>query len=265
MAEKMRGTGAALVAMASGMALLGLTSSSAEATLTIDVRATSGSNSKLVSNAKAGDTIQLQVVAMLVGADATANEGIQSILGSFASVQAAGATTQGNFGANGTGSWNPTAQFNNGGSFQPGRLQDLNGLPGLDLGSTAASSDAAATDYVQARSPSLTAAPTAGTPQTPAEIILGTLTFVVTGGAGNVSLNWYPLVSGGGLTPAAGGGYDANAAIWREDGANKRPTTGTLAVGNPVVVNIAIPEPTSIGLLGLGSLGLLARRRRPHA
>jgi hypothetical protein len=80
-------------------------------------------------------------------------------------------------------------------------------------------------------------------------------------GTGPTNLNWFPLVSGGGLTVPAGGGYDANAAIWREDGVNKRPTTGTLAAGQPVAVT-GIPEPTAAGLLAVGATGLLARRRR---
>jgi len=263
MAEKMRGKRMALIAAASTIGLLGFASTPADAALTIDMRIMGGADAKTMNNVKTGDTITLSVVAQISGADATANEGIQSILGSFVSTPSGGSGV-GNFGTGQTGSWAPSATFNNGGSFQAGKLQDLNGLPGLDLGSIAASSDAAATDYVQARSPSLTVAPNAGTAGAPAELTLGTVQFLVTGGqGGNISLNWFPLVSGGGLTVPAGGGYDANAAIWRQDGANVRPTTAVLSSGAPVVLNmIPIPEPASAGLLGLGAMGLLIRRRR---
>jgi len=86
------------------------------------------------------------------------------------------------------------------------------------------------------------------------ELLLGTFKFVVTGNSGATDVNF--IIRPGG---------DAGSALWFEDGAptSLNPTTGSFSVGAPV--NIAVPEPTSIGLLGLASVGLLARRRDKKA
>jgi hypothetical protein len=60
------------------------------------------------------------------------------------------------------------------------------------------------------------------------------------------------------------------AALWFEDGAitAKNPSNSTLTLGAPVYIeNDIVPEPTAGSLLGIASLGLLARRenQRGHS
>jgi len=89
------------------------------------------------------------------------------------------------------------------------------------------------------------------------EMLLGTFKFVVTGSGGTSAVNFV-------IRP----GGDAGSALWFEDGAptSLNPTTGSFSVGSPVNVTVAaVPEPSSIGLLALASVGLLARRRDKKA
>jgi len=98
--------------------------------------------------------------------------------------------------------------------------------------------------------------PNSGKPQTAlidattSEQLLAEFAWVVTGSSGVAALNFVPR-------PA----NDAGAATWFEDGSPtaKNPGTGSFTAGTPV--NVAVPEPTALGLLGIAGLGLLARRR----
>jgi MYXO-CTERM domain-containing protein len=55
---------------------------------------------------------------------------------------------------------------------------------------------------------------------------------------------------------------DAGSALWFEDGipTGKTPGTGASSIGAPVIMTPA--EPAAVGLLGVASLGLLARRKK---
>jgi len=85
------------------------------------------------------------------------------------------------------------------------------------------------------------------------EIQVGAIQFITNGQGGTSAIvNYVPRL-----------GTDGGVALWFEDNVatNKVPGTSTFAV-NPGVLVQAIPEPASLGLLGIASLGLLARRRK---
>ena len=76
---------------------------------------------------------------------------------------------------------------------------------------------------------------------------------IVTGGNSQMAVNFVPRANG-----EAG-------SLWFEDGltTGKNATNSPFAVGAPVIViETTFPEPTALGLMGLASLGLLARRRK---
>jgi len=226
--DKMIYTAAALGLMAAAPA--------ARAGLTIDVRVhgASGAATKEVV-AALGDVVNLDVYGVVSGANGSvADEAMQSFTGSFASTPTAGGAAIGNFSTF-------LAAFPFNAATTIGRPQDLNGLSGLDLGSGGTATDTTA-DYVFGR---------AGSIQTGNEFLLGTLSWTVTEvpGTGATSLNFLPRARN-------------TAAIWNEDGTAKNPTTGTFQAGQAVAV--AVPEPASAAVVGLGTLGLLSRRRSPR-
>jgi len=83
------------------------------------------------------------------------------------------------------------------------------------------------------------------------ELQVGLFRFVTSGNGTSTSLNFFPRPVN-----------DTGSALWFEDGVTtgKSPATGTFAAGAPLVV--VAPEPGSLGLLGIASLGLLARRKK---
>jgi hypothetical protein len=85
---------------------------------------------------------------------------------------------------------------------------------------------------------------------TSAETLLGELTMIVTGGNNQMAVNFVPRANA-----------DAGS-LWFEDGitTGKNGTNSPFSVGAPVTLNV--PEPATLGLMGLASLGLLARRRK---
>jgi len=74
---------------------------------------------------------------------------------------------------------------------------------------------------------------------------------VIAGGASDALINW---------TTAAVFGVGGQPQ-WTENGVVKNQVNGdTIEIGAPVRI-LGVPEPTSLGLLGLGALGLIRRRR----
>jgi hypothetical protein len=86
---------------------------------------------------------------------------------------------------------------------------------------------------------------------TSAETLLGEVTWIATGGSGStLAFNFIPRSNA------------EAAALWFEDGiaTGKNGTNSSMVVGAPVT--LFIPEPATMSLLGLASLGLLARMRK---
>jgi hypothetical protein len=86
----------------------------------------------------------------------------------------------------------------------------------------------------------------------PNPALTGPSTFTVTDASGApTQINWITsAVFGVGGQPQ-----------WTENGVVKNQVNGdTIEIGSPVTIS-AVPEPASLGLLGLGALGLLRRRR----
>lgn len=231
-----------LLAAAAASGLLGAGASQVDAALLIDLRAvgvTGGiiNTPKDVQVAGSGSIVTFAVFAQVSGTDGINNETVSIAGGSF---------TSGVGGLLGNLSATTTAPFN-GSSSQNGVQNDFDSDGDLDVGSLGS---AVAGKFV-ARSNSPTAASSPINANT-AEVQIGTVTFAVTSGTPNAVAEFLPR-------PGVGTGV----ALWNEDGiaTSKQPATGTFNDTNvPVVVSL-IPEPASIGLLGLASVGLLARRR----
>jgi len=221
--------------------LAGFAADQADAALIVDVRATGGSagvivTPKNVTLTAPGDTVILSVFARINGTNGTNDESLSSNHGSLSSGVG---TLLGNL-AGGR-----SAPFT-GSSSQNGSVQDIDGDGDLDIGSTGSS----VTGKFVARSDAPTVLPP--TDANSGEVQIGQFTFTYTGGAGETFANFITRKN-------QTGGNLFSAATWFQDGISSAPTTDVYDIGAPV--HLVIPEPTSAALMGLASLGLLARRR----
>jgi len=265
------------------------TTQKADASLVIDLRATSATNGGLISADKktvtvasgSTSTVTMAVIARISGTNATQRTGdfandsttttanddtLQIVTGSFAS----NGLLKGNFNtAPGALTYNSrTNPFNAAGSVN-GSAADWDTDGDLDIGN--AGTDP--TGMFSGRSAAPTFAftgPSSGWSQgegsssganvndkvidpTTSELQIGTLRFITDGLGGPITaLNFVPR-------PAT----DPGSALWFEDGAStgKTPGTGAFLAGVPLTVN-PVPEPAPLGLLGIAGLGLLARRKK---
>lgn len=92
------------------------------------------------------------------------------------------------------------------------------------------------------------------------EFLIGRLEFTVTGidatGNAQTFINFVPRQD-------LNGEINSNAGLWFEVDGGRSPSTSSLTGGVPIVLDVeVIPEPGMFGLLGLGTLGLLGRRRK---
>ena len=239
-----RKTGKLLAAAVGAAGLAGFGASKADAALLIDIRATGATTSgtgvvdpKTVVLANAGDTVTLGVFAAVSGTNGINDENFQSI---FGLLNSAGAL-KGNL----SGGYLPA--FFTAGSSQNGSVVDWDSDGDLDIGLSPTNSGV--TGKFSGRSPAPTAMPSLG-----GAVQVGEFVFTATTASDFTNVNFTIRNSNGNNVAAAG--------LWFEDGGtvSKNPTLSPASVGTPV--NISVPEPASLGLMALASVGLLGRRRK---
>jgi len=287
-----RQAGKVLAAAVAAAGLAGLASSSANASLLVDLRAatvtgggtvTAGSNGKTVTGVVPGSVVTMDLFARITGANSTQaitdngdgtfstqnDDSLQILVGSFKSATGG---LKGDIAKLTTSTQNPVVW--NGAGSSAGTQLDSDGDTDLDIGQY--NSTDSATMWI-GRSADKTGVVYDGnggklyssngannaknsiiSPST-SELYMGSIKFTVAAGAtGAADVNFV-------LRPQSSG----TAALWFEDGsaAGKDPyTPGAFSLGTPVnIAGSAVPEPASIGLLGIASVGLLARRRDKKA
>ena len=234
-------------------AVAGVGYSSADASLIIDVRAVTLNgqpigglnNSKSISGAVIGDIIGYEVHAVVAGTDAnTANDGFNTAKGSLAS------TGTGTVQVNLTHLMTPTFSSLFNATTNPtahGTPSNLGGDTDTDIGVTLTPTNATVGN-IQYRAG---ASSVVGLDQ-----VIGTGNITVSETAANAAAINFII----GTTTAT-----TNDPNWLEDGVAKTAKTVGVSygVGAPLLVATGeVPEPASLGLLSLGALSLLGRRRR---
>jgi hypothetical protein len=180
----------------------------------IDVRTTSGG--KTASVTTVGQVISLNVYATVTGKDSSgANDGFQSLAGSFLSTLSSSGAVHGNLTASNVSPFNGSAS-------QAGKRQDLNSDGNLDVGTNSTKS---ITDAFNARDDSLDySGAVSGAGQ---QFLIAKLTFTVTSLSSGLATTinfraWNNLVS--------------PFAVWSEDKAGRSEFNSSFSVGSAVVI-----------------------------
>jgi hypothetical protein len=241
------------LAAAAAVALAGFSVSQADASVIIDVRATAVNGVPTVDQkavtAAPGDVVTFQLFATVTGTNGVDDEGIQAINGSIRSSTG---------GLLGNTSSTLIAPFNQSGS-SAGATIDVDSDGDLDVSGP---NQALAGSFYNPRSAAMT---TDGTRSGESEtFLLSGGTFTVTGSEGTTVLDYLQHRTSTGANNFAWGTFlvDGNGGGTSPRNAANTPITTS---GGVTITASAVPEPTGLALAGLGSLGLLARRRNKNA
>jgi hypothetical protein len=227
----------------------------------------SATKSATVTN---GQVVTLDLYAVLNGSDGTrTNDGFERSIGSFASSNG-GLLGEFRSGTNGT----DTTTVNNVSPFKgtgaaAGRASDLDGDGDLDVGSNQTSGLAVPFPWFFAYTEAGNGVKVLGTGAgNVLEFVIGQILFTVGNNTGETSLNYVPRVQ------TDGGSAGPRHSLFRIDGVDyaikadgsgvkggTTAVTGAMSVGVPVVLVNEVPEPASLGLLGIGAAALLRRRK----
>lgn len=215
--------------------------SAANAAIVFDVRLPGGGKSATVSGV--GDSVNLEIFAVVRDANSDPNGEDDAFQRTDGSILSSNGGLRVNFiEALAVSPFDASShQDTNGGGGDTTSLivpNDLDGDGDLDIGSN---DDSSFTNFFVARAGSLLPGN---------EFRIGTARVTVTSDVpgGSTQINWRPRNA-------------PLAALWREDGAVRAPTNGGIInVGTPTTLSV-VPEPAALGLLGVGGLALLRRRR----
>ena len=240
--RSLRKPGLLLSAGAAGF--VGLGTSPADAGLQVDVRAIGATTAgagvtgpKNVEINSLGDTVTLGVFATVAGTNGINDEQFQTLFGLVSSNGA----LKGNL----AGGYLPA--FFTAGASQNGSVIDWDSDGDLDIGLSPTSSSAIGKFSGRALAP--TPFPSLG-----GSLQIGQFVFTATA-PGLATDVQFTLRNNNGSNVA-------QAALWFEDAGTiaKNPSNSPVTVGQ--AVTIAIPEPASLGLMALATLGTLTRRRK---
>jgi hypothetical protein len=234
---------------------LGLSSSAASddaeaALITFDLRVAGGGKSASVTTS--GQAVSLELYAVVQNGDNNHNnDAFQLVHTSLVSSE----LPTGLMGDLAPVSLNTAGSFLDGSLSQAGTAQNLDAdVLDKEVGGTNPSDPAG---YVIASTGTSAKFATTGAGSTPTEFLLGTTTWTFTGaGVGPTSLNYALRVKTDGLAQTR------QLVKFVTDGSTPfslQSNDPQIAVGDAVVVSV--PEPATLGLLGLGALGFMGRRR----